>query len=184
MFFKIGVTLFLLIRDGTRSILLRKFFNFTRNKNESPVSKKKTRTSSKQKKSLPSSTKVNFWQSQSLWMPISLLLVATIVVFYPSLQNDFVNWDDNSFIYENQSIRALTLENLKIYFSDNVLGAYAPLVFFSFALEYQLFELEPFYYHLDNLLLHLGCVFLVYRICLLLELKSPAALLVAAISST
>jgi len=120
-----------------------------------------------------------FWQRKDLLYPIFAVLALCFLVYIPSLQNDFVNWDDGDFIYNNESIRALSFENIKIFFTTNVLGAYAPLVFLSYAVEYQLFELNPFYYHLDNLLLHLGCIFLVYRIGLMLKLNMVGAVILA-----
>lgn len=90
------------------------------------------------------------------------VLVLTFIVFIPSLQNGFVNWDDPDFLTNNTLIRSLS--NIPTLFTTTVLGAYAPLVFTTYSIEYQLFELNPFFYHLDNLLLHLGCVFLVFKI--------------------
>ena len=42
------------------------------------------------------------------------------------------------------------------------MGNYHPLTMLSYSIEYQLFGLNPFYYHLDNLILHLLVCILIY----------------------
>ena len=88
------------------------------------------------------------------------ILAITFVSFSPTLNNDFINFDDNSHLTENPSIRSL---NIKHIFTSTVSKIYIPLTILSFSLEYHFFGLNPFIYHLDNLLLHLivtGLVFL------------------------
>ena len=41
-------------------------------------------------------------------LSILLILVVTFIAFYPSLKNDFVNWDDNVYVTENPVIRHLS----------------------------------------------------------------------------
>ena len=103
------------------------------------------------------------------------MLAITCAVFAPSLSNGFVNWDDNLFIYENPNVLSLDWAHLKAIFSTNVAGGYCPLVILSFALEKMAFGLNPGVFHLDNLLLHLVCVFLVYRLLERLDLSAWAA---------
>lgn len=112
------------------------------------------------------------------WLLLGLVLLATAVAFYPSLGNDFItSWDDGVYVTENASIRHLTTENIRIFFSKSINGTYVPLPLLSFAIEYQLFGLEPNGYHIFSLLLHLVCTALVFRILLLLELPVPFAAL-------
>ena len=148
--------------------------NLKNNYKMSKHKKKKQKIKAKSKQKIGTSTK----GIKPLTLQLGIVaLLLTILVFYPSLQNDFVNWDDPDFVSNNGSIRLLT--NIPHFFKSTVLGAYAPLVFTSYAIEYQLFNLDPFYYHLDNLLLHLGCVYLVFRIGLQLNLSIWAAVFFA-----
>ena len=90
-----------------------------------------------------------------LWL--SGILVLTFLAFSPSLFNEFVNWDDYAYIVDNPIIRSLSAENIQFIFNTNtfVVGNYHPLTVLSYALEYSLFKLDPLYYHLDNIILHL-----------------------------
>lgn len=106
---------------------------------------------------------------------IVLVLAITCAVFIPSLSNGFVNWDDNEFVYDNPNVLTLDWSHVKAIFTTPVAGGYSPLVILSFALEKMAFGLNPGAFHLNNLLLHLVCVFLVYRLLQNLQLSSAAA---------
>jgi len=60
-------------------------------------------------------------------------------------------------------------------FTTAYANIYVPLTALSFALEYYVFKLNPFYYHLDNLLLHISVVLLFFWLCLRLRLSHRAA---------
>jgi len=99
---------------------------------------------------------------QSLWFLLAAVGI-TLVVFFPSLFNGFVlNWDDATYIQENDTIKALSWVNLKTIFTGYVNGNYHPLTILSYALEYAVAGLKPFLYHFDNLILHLLNVALVF----------------------
>ena len=93
-----------------------------------------------------------------------VLLVATYVSFSPVLENGFTNWDDPKYILENHIIKDLSWERTKAIFLDEERksGLYAPLTYLSWAVEHHNVRLEPYLYHLDNLLLHLLNSVLVY----------------------
>jgi len=104
---------------------------------------------------------------------LGLILIATFLVYLPSLFNDFTNWDDEIYILNNPLITHLTPGSVGNLFStEQYMGNYHPVTLFSYAVDYAIGELHPFIYHLDNLLLHLFCVVFLYLF--LLELKLPA----------
>jgi Flp pilus assembly protein TadD len=111
---------------------------------------------------------------------LAVVLVLTALVFIPALRWEFVNWDDPPYVTENMRIRALSWENLTAIFAEPVSGNYNPLPILTHALEYQLAGLDPWLYHLDNVLLHLACVALVFtlvrRFGLMPEAAAAAAL--------
>lgn len=88
------------------------------------------------------------------------ILLLTAIVFTPSLQGDFLNWDDTTYITSNEILN----ENIgiqsfrKIYAFD----AKISLSLFSFQLQKKLFGDDPFYFHLINILIHLINIFLVF----------------------
>lgn len=95
------------------------------------------------------------------WLVLCVILVLTFIVFSPSLQNDFTNWDDDLYVTKNLAITSISLSDLD-KFGDNYVGNYHPLTMFSLALDYHFFGLNPFYYHLKNIILHLLNTLLVF----------------------
>jgi tetratricopeptide (TPR) repeat protein len=125
---------------------------------------------------------VSFWKSRENLLLLTAILIVSFIVYLPSLQNGFVNWDDGANIYENPNIINISdwesfFENTKGIFTTQIIGGYTPLVILSFAFEKMLYGLDnPEWWHLTNIILHLTCVLLVFRIALALGLKLiPAA---------
>ncbi len=111
-------------------------------------------------------------------LPLCLLLTA--IVLCPVVLNGWVNWDDHSYIQQNALIHGLTPNHLKaIFVTSEVLGSYHPLTLLSYALEYSVVGNEPFLYHLDNLLLHLLNVALVFAFFTTIQDNRLVALLCA-----
>lgn len=78
----------------------------------------------------------------------------TLLAFSPALFCGFVNLDDPIFILKNPFIRNLDGALLSFAFTSRTLDIWMPLTWLSFALDYQLWWLNPFGYHLTNILLH------------------------------
>ncbi|MCK9432043.1 MAG: tetratricopeptide repeat protein [Candidatus Omnitrophica bacterium] len=95
---------------------------------------------------------------------VSLLLILIIVfaALFPCLSNGFTSWDDNMYVTENRSIRSFSPENLKNISTSFFITHYQPVTIFSYLLEYHFFRLNPFNYHLTNLILHLLNCLLVF----------------------
>lgn len=114
------------------------------------------------------------------WKPMGavvLLIVVTVVAYWPALGNGFI-WDDESYVISNRTLR--DLHGLwRIWFELTATPQYYPLVHTSFWLEYHLWGLNPLGYHLVNVLLHACGVVLLWRV--LERLRVPGAWLAAAI---
>ena len=95
---------------------------------------------------------------------LSSVFVLTFLVFFPSLTNDFVNWDDDVNLLDNPFVSNLSLESIAGIFSSTILGNYNPFPIFTFAIEHYFFGANPFVFHFNNLLIHLVSVGLVFRI--------------------
>ncbi len=115
------------------------------------------------------------------FLVLAFVLACVFCAYWPSLFNDFVSWDDNIYVVENESIRNLSWPALKTIFTTDVSLNYTPLTSLSFALEYHFFGLNPFYFHLNNLLLHLAVTAFVFifafRLSISLTVAAGAALL-------
>jgi tetratricopeptide (TPR) repeat protein len=151
--------------------------------------KSKKKGSPAHQKPLPKKTTKAIWKSfWSNWdniLALALVLAISFIVYIPSLQHGFVNWDDDRNIYENPYILNITnwetfFSNLKNIFTTHVIGNYNPLSILSFAFEKVFYGFDHLgYWHLDNILLHLVCVMLVFRIALALKLKLIPAVFLA-----
>ncbi len=108
-----------------------------------------------------------------------LILILTAFLFSSSFSQSFVSWDDEGHLTENLQVRSLTPSNIASIFRGEVNRTYIPLTILSFALEHHFFGYDPFFYHLNNLILHLGVVVLIYVIAMRLRFGHLASLLAA-----
>lgn len=86
-------------------------------------------------------------------IPIAVA-VLTAVCFLPTLSGSFLNWDDNVNFLDNPAYRGLGVEQLRWAFTSVLFGHYIPLTRLSWSLNYVLGGMEPWGYHLANVLLH------------------------------
>jgi len=113
----------------------------------------------------------------SPWPRAFAIVAATLVAYLPALGAGFV-WDDDDYVTRNPLLRDPD-GFARIWFSADAPSQYFPLVYTTFRLEYALFGLEPFGYHLVNVCLHAANALLVWR--LLACLAIPGAWLAGAI---
>ncbi len=111
-------------------------------------------------------------------LTIFCIIAVTLIIFAPALQGHFLNWDDPSYITDNSLIQDISPENILKTFSTYILGNYQPLTIFTFSIEYHFFKLNPFPYHLTNLIFHLLNIVLVYILIFRLSRKYLVAILV------
>ena len=106
----------------------------------------------------------------ALWLRGAwVVLLITAAVYWPSLSNGLVNWDDEPNITENVNVENVgkvpfgqTIRDIFDIEKGNVIGNYNPLPILTFAIDKKLNggEISPRLIHVNNLLLHLGTVFL------------------------
>ena len=90
-----------------------------------------------------------------------VIAVAAIFTYRGSFAGGFVS-DDVDAVANNPLLRSLDLENLRRIATSFDDANYIPLKVLSLAVDYQVWGLEPFGYHLTNLALHVADAFLVY----------------------
>jgi len=84
-----------------------------------------------------------------------LLLVAVCAVFGRSAGHDFVNFDDDQYVYNNQYIvQGVTLKGISWAMTATHAANWHPLTWLSHMLDVQLFGLDPAGHHLMNVALH------------------------------
>lgn len=96
---------------------------------------------------------------------LAVISIVTFVCFQYSLGNQFTLWDDDYYVTNNQYIRAFTLENLKVIFTQDITkNNYHPLCILSLAVNYHFAGLNPWSYYLTNILIHIANAFLVFML--------------------
>jgi tetratricopeptide (TPR) repeat protein len=97
-------------------------------------------------------------------LPISIVIL-TSAVFWPALKNGFV-WDDTDLLLRNPYYRGLGWTQITWMFTTFHMGHYMPLSWATFGLDYLLWGMDPFGYHLTNLALHCANAVVFYFIAL------------------
>jgi len=111
---------------------------------------------------------------QASYLLPGLVALITFVVFSPALRNGFVNWDDWETLVNNENFRGFSWSHLSWMFTTFHLGHYQPLSWLTFSLDYWLWGMDPFGYHLTNILLHSANAVLFYFLAeRLLVMASP-----------
>jgi len=86
-----------------------------------------------------------------------VLILATLAVFHQLPSHDFINYDDDLFVYENPQVRkGLSKEGFIWAFTSFSPDYWKPLSWLSHMLDCELFGLRPGMHHLTSLLLHVA----------------------------
>jgi protein O-mannosyl-transferase len=115
---------------------------------------------------------------------LAILLALTALVYLPALQNDFVNWDDDHYVYANSRLRQAAESAVTEFFFDRdpsgrwtlpkVQGNYHPLTMLSLGFDLMLSgtdspkrpdretDLRAWVFHATNVALHLANTVLVF----------------------
>lgn len=92
------------------------------------------------------------------------VFVVACIPFLPALTAGFSDFDDTGFLLEVDQWRGLGPDNLAWIFSTMRLGHYQPLTYLSYAIEFELFGLNPAVFHATNILLHAANAVLLFTI--------------------
>ena len=105
-------------------------------------------------------------QTRFLVLSIYLALVlSTVLVFWQVRNFDFVNYDDNEYVYENQHVlNGLTYDGVIRAFTTCDIGYWQPLTWLSLMCDCQLFGPNPGGIHLVNVLLHVANTLLLFAL--------------------
>ena len=103
-------------------------------------------------------------------VPLLIILAGTFLVFLPSLGNGLILWDDQSYTFENPFLKNFNFGEV-FSFSNLYVGNYHPLTLLWLHLEWLVFPhgdpslyagVSPFWFHLNNIVMHLVNVILVF----------------------
>ena len=83
------------------------------------------------------------------------LLLAVLMVFGQTVNHQFVNFDDDAYLLENEDLPdGLTPKGIAWAFTTFACHNWHPVTWLSYMIDYQLYGLNPSVYHLHNVLLH------------------------------
>ena len=99
---------------------------------------------------------------RAAWICAGLAL-ATLAVYWPVTQFDFINYDDIDYVTENRIVRqGLTWHGVAWAFQTVHAANWHPLTWLSHMLDVQIFGLQPSPHHLVNLLFHIANTILLF----------------------
>src|SRR5579859_1749380 len=101
----------------------------------------------------------------AFWGMALVPVLATVLAFLPALNNGFINLDDPAAITENPHIRSLNASFFHWMFTTFTTGNWIPLTWFSLALDNAVSRMNPWFYHLHNVLWHGLNTLLVFLLC-------------------
>ena len=105
-------------------------------------------------------------EGAAAWLVPAGVIAVTALVFLPSLSGQFLTWDDDRNFLMNAAYRGLGWSELRWMFTTFFLGPYQPLSWMTLGADYLVWGMNPFGYHLTNVVLHTANAWLVYRLTL------------------
>ncbi len=94
-----------------------------------------------------------------------LLLLAVAIIFSQTVRYNFVNFDDNQYVYDNPQVaNGLTIEGIVWAFTTTHANNWHPLTWLSHMLDCQFYGLAPGGHHLTNVLLHAATAILLFLV--------------------
>jgi len=83
-----------------------------------------------------------------------LLAVISFLFYTPALDNQFLRYDDDTYVYDNGLIQDLSAESVLWIFANPYFRSYTPVTLLSHALDFKIWKMDPWGHHLANLILH------------------------------
>jgi Flp pilus assembly protein TadD len=96
-------------------------------------------------------------------LPLAIGLLS-VVAFLPALGGEFLTWDDDVNFLRNESYRGLGWPQIRWAFSNVRMGHYIPVTWLSLSGNYVAGGMNPWGYHLVNLLVHAANAILFYLV--------------------
>jgi Flp pilus assembly protein TadD len=93
------------------------------------------------------------------------LAAVTLAVFGQTVRHEFVNYDDDAYVYENSAVTGgLTVRGIKVAFAQGSAENWDPLTTISHMLDCQLYGLNAGGHHMTNVLLHAATAILLFSV--------------------
>ncbi|MBI5219522.1 MAG: tetratricopeptide repeat protein [Bacteroidia bacterium] len=101
----------------------------------------------------------NFFSNHKYQFFLLIILLITTVLYFKTLHYGFIEWDDDKQITDNFLIKKLNSNTFeKLYEFDK----HTSFTLLTYSIDYHFNKLSPFIYHLENIILHLLNIILVF----------------------
>lgn len=97
---------------------------------------------------------------------ILLIAIFSVLAYLPLWSNGMVTFDNTEYVIENENIKSFSIENIWWMLTSFYAANWHPLTWFSLAIDYAIYELNPTGYLATNLLLHVVNSLLLYHIAI------------------
>ncbi len=96
-----------------------------------------------------------------------LLVIATLVVYWPVKDFEFIDYDDNEYVSENSYIKeGVTLEGVIWSLTADHSANWHPITWLSHMLDVQIFGMDAGWHHLTSLAFHIANILLLFHVLL------------------
>ncbi|MCX6282152.1 MAG: tetratricopeptide repeat protein [Bacteroidetes bacterium] len=129
------------------------------------------------------------YRETGIILPLIIITGLTFLIYIPALSNGLLLWDDHTYTWQNPFLK--NFDFFRVFsFSSFYMGHYHPLTMLWLHMEYLLFPkgvpgmydgLNPFWFHLNNIVIHLANTSLVFYI--IYELKGRKEWVTAAVTA-
>jgi tetratricopeptide (TPR) repeat protein len=93
------------------------------------------------------------------------LFLAIAIVFGQTVRHEFINLDDNKYVYANPHVsHGVTPSGIAWAFSDGSHAVWIPLTWLSLMIDWNLYDVHAGGYHLSNVLLHSATAMLLFLV--------------------
>jgi tetratricopeptide (TPR) repeat protein len=117
-----------------------------------------------------------------VWLICAVLAGLTFAVFAQTLRHDFVNYDDDLYVYQNPIVRrGLTLHGAAWAFAHGYSSNWHPVTWLSHMLDCQIYGLHPAGHHFTSVLLHIANVLALFLLLRRLTSRMWPSAFVAAV---
>ena len=111
-----------------------------------------------------------------------VLAAMTAMAFSPVLFNDFIQYDDPSYVLKNKNVLSgLTFKDIGWAFTSFKMVNYHPITFLSHMLDVELFGLNPAGHHFSSLVIHIANVVLLFLVLAKITRQTVLSAIVAAL---
>lgn len=118
---------------------------------------------------------VKFHFSADSWLIIALTALVSIAFIQSCSFPIFEAWDDNIHVTDNRHFLRFSLENLLGWWRQPFCGFYMPLTMWSYMFDYNIWGLNGFGYHLQNIFWHVLAVIGVFKCFRILGVQRSTA---------